>query len=118
MANVPKSDIGIKITKNSHTIPYLMFANDSMIFYKATRSAARNVQSILKNYYNVSGQVVNYHKSTIQFSKGMDKLQKLDILDILQVPTSKNFETYLGYKNIDYKRITETLLSSRRKLIV
>lgn len=69
MTNVPKSRLGIKVAKNGPTIPYLMFADDFMIFCRATKSAARNVKTILKNYCNVLGQLVNCHKSMVQFLK-------------------------------------------------
>lgn len=66
MANIPKSGIGIKIAKNIPIIPYFIIADECMIFYKATRSIARNVNTILKNYCNVFEQLVNYFKSMVQ----------------------------------------------------
>lgn len=46
MANVSKSRTGTETVKKGSVIPYLMFANDCMIFYKANRSTTRNVKTI------------------------------------------------------------------------
>lgn len=73
-----------------------------MIFCKATKFAARNVKDISENFCNISGQLVN--KSTVQFSKGIERKLKMDIVDILQVDISKSIGTYLGYRNINHKR--------------
>lgn len=66
MANISKSGIAIEVVKNGPIIHYLMFPDDCTIFYKANRSIAWNVKTVLKNNYNISGQVVNYHKPVVQ----------------------------------------------------
>lgn len=64
-----------------------------MIFYKVNKISTRGIKAILENYYNVSGQIVNYHISIFQFTKGTDNRKKHDIVDILQVPAS-TYGTY------------------------
>lgn len=76
MANPPKSGIGIKTAKNSHSISYLMFADACIIFCKANKASARNVKNRLENYCNVSCQLINFHKSTVQFSENTEKKVK------------------------------------------
>lgn len=76
MANVHKSGLGIKSLNMA--IQYLF----SICWWlynllKETKSAARNIQAILKHYCNVSGQLVNYHRSMIQFSKGIERGKSL-----------------------------------------
>lgn len=55
MLNVPKTGTGTKVAKNSPIIPYLMFANDCPIFYKANRKVARHVKTnprqLLQNFW-------------------------------------------------------------------
>lgn len=77
-----------------------MFAEDYMIFCKATKSAARNLTTILKNCCNVSCQLVNFYKPLLQFSEGIEKKQKLGIVVILQVLTSNSIVSYLCCKSI------------------
>lgn len=101
---IPKTGIGIKTVKNGYAIPYLMCADDRIIFYKASKVAARNIKENLHNYCMVSGQLVNFYKSLILFSKGVPKNVKLDIANILQILFSSSIGTYLGCRNIDRKR--------------
>lgn len=59
--------IGMKIIKDNSNISYWMFAGDCLIFCKATKWAAREMEHILKHYKKVLGQLINYHKFKIQF---------------------------------------------------
>lgn len=82
-----------------------MFADECIIFCKASRIAARNVKEVLHNYCMVSGQLINYHKSLVQFSKGSNRTTREIVTNILQIPQSNRLGTYLGCKNIDHKRM-------------
>lgn len=62
MANVRISGIGKEVSENCLLNPYLMFTDYCMISCKAKKTTARHVTTILKNYYNVLGQLVNNHK--------------------------------------------------------
>ncbi|CAM8880259.1 unnamed protein product [Rhodiola kirilowii] len=62
---------GIRICKNAPTITHLMFADDCLIFSKATREAVVGIKGLLKTYELVAGQKVNYSKSEIVFSKNV-----------------------------------------------
>lgn len=68
-------------------------------------SVARNVKTILESYYSVIGQLVNYHKLMVQFSKRNERRQKLGNRDILQIPTPSSIVTYLDFRSIDHKRL-------------
>lgn len=43
MTNVPKSGIGINVTKDGSKIPYLMFVDDCLIFYKTNKTTVQIV---------------------------------------------------------------------------
>lgn len=92
-ANILKSGIGIKVTRQGLSIPCLMFADDCLMFCKASKTAARNIRDIFQDNCKVSGQLVNYHKSMVQFSKGIQKCTKDEITDILQISSSHSLES-------------------------
>lgn len=100
-ASIPKTGVSIKIAENGPTIPYLMFADDFLIFFKTFKTVARKVKEIVRDYCKIYGQLENNHKSLVQFFKGIEKNFKVGITDILQIPSSNSIETYLGCKNID-----------------
>lgn len=93
-----------------------MFADDCMIFCKASKEAARNIKEILHNYCMVFGELVNFHKSLILFSKEVPKKVKLEIANILQIPSSSNIGTYHGCKNIDRKRTRDDFMHIKKKI--
>lgn len=81
-------------------IPYLIFADNCLIFCKA--KVSRHVKPI-ENYCKVSGQLVNFHKSVIQFSERTKKRKNDYVVNVLQTP-SPNSVGKLGCLNIDHKR--------------
>lgn len=66
-ANDPKSGIGIKISKNTENIPFLTFANDTMIFVKANKKSCAIIKNVTQEYCNMSGQLINYHETSGHF---------------------------------------------------
>lgn len=65
--------ICIKLTRNSPGIPYLIFVDDYIIFFEATKHAHKY---ILNYYCKVPSELVNYNKSKFQFLKGIHKVEK------------------------------------------
>lgn len=56
---------GIVVAENAPKISHLLFAYDSLLFFKANANAAKQIKSRLMDYCNASGQRINYDKSSI-----------------------------------------------------
>lgn len=82
-----------------------MFAARCIIFYGRTKQI-EEMPNTLDHYCKVSGQLVNYNKCKIQFSTGINNVEKREITEILQINSSNTIKTYVGCSNID-KRITK-----------
>lgn len=76
-SHIRESGIGFKIHPCTTTSPCLIFADDSLVFCKASTTTCQNFKNSLKEFCNLSGQLVNFHKSSIIFSKYVQPLQKL-----------------------------------------
>ena len=91
-----KSGIGIKLAPRADRIPCLFFADDSLLFCKATAQTAYHLKSILEVFCHQSGQLINLHKSLIVFSKNTPSLDKQHVQGVLNIPTSSALGKYLG----------------------
>ena len=69
LANTPKSGVGVRLSAHSPIIPYLFFADDSLLFCKTSTSACTNLKLVIDKFCQLSGQVINFHKSSIVTSK-------------------------------------------------
>lgn len=77
---------GVRVSRHSPWISHLLFADDCMIFTRASRRGAERVASILDDYNKGSGQLVNKQKSAIFFSPNCEQECKAEIQTVLQIP--------------------------------
>jgi hypothetical protein len=59
---------GIKVCPGAPMVSHLLFANDSLILFRAKEGDAQKLQEILNLYEVCSGQMINKDKSAIVFS--------------------------------------------------
>lgn len=69
----------------SYFISPVFFADDSILFAKASVQECSTVANIISIYERVSGQKVNYDITEISFSKGVNNHLRQEIVDILGV---------------------------------
>ena len=67
------------ICRGGPRISHLFFANDSVIFYRASTSNCGVIQNLLTLYEKASGKKVNGEKTALFFSKNMPLTKKSDI---------------------------------------
>jgi hypothetical protein len=87
---------GVKIAPGAPEITHLFFADDSLIFCRANKEETNNLKNIINKYQQASGQLVNYNKSELIFSKKVHQENKLAIQQILPMPVVDHFSKYLG----------------------
>lgn len=76
---------GVKIAATTPSVTNLCFANDTMIFSRALRYDAMELKGMLDRYAKASGQVINFEKSSLTFSRGMQPAEMDQIAHILGV---------------------------------
>jgi hypothetical protein len=73
-----------------------LFADDSLLFFKASEVQANKVKQVLELYASNTGQLINPGKCSIMFGDSCPVDQRVQVKNILQV-TQGTFETkYLG----------------------
>ena len=74
---------GISICRGCPMITHLFFANDSLLFCKASRQECQKLTDILELYEAASGQKINADKSLVFFSHNALSGLKNEVLEIL-----------------------------------
>lgn len=67
---------GIKVAPSAPSISHLVFADDSLLFFKVDRESVLEINDVLLLYCQASGQHINLDKSSIFFTKGQEVLIK------------------------------------------
>ena len=99
---------GIKIAHNCSPITHLLFADDLILFAKATSSEANILKSILDRYCYWLGQAINTSKSSIHFSKNTVPAVINNISSILPYKRTSISSKYLGLPQVGaFKDILE-----------
>lgn len=112
---------GFKFSSNI-SITHLLFADDGLVFTKASSEGCKNLKSIFDCYASASGQIFNYNKSFMFFSSNVQAGLVDNIKRIFQLNVVFKHEKYLclpsmvGRKKINFLndiklRILNKLLS-------
>ena len=87
---------GIKSSRSGPTVSHLFFADDSLVFFKATLASCEGVKTILAKFSRLSGEVINYHKSLIMFSPNTPPDCRQHMRSIVNTPSAESLGKYLG----------------------
>ena len=91
---------GISICRGSPSITHLLFADDSMIYCKASGQESKELQTILQKYEEAAGQRINTEKSSIFFSQNTDEDTKKEVREILGAMQDSKPKKYLGLPSL------------------
>ena len=76
---------GMKVVRACPSISHLLFAEDSLFFCKAQKEEYLTILRILKEFEVVSGQLINFQKSSIQFEHKIEESSSQKLRDILGI---------------------------------
>lgn len=87
---------GVSIATGCPKLNHLLFADDTMLFCKASKKNAESLKALLTVYESVSGQLINKQKSSIFFSKKTSQSTRSIVKAILEIDKEGGMGKYLG----------------------
>ncbi|XP_062028884.1 uncharacterized protein LOC133744870 [Rosa rugosa] len=107
---------GVRVCEGAPVIHHLLFAYDSLLFGVASEEECMHIKSVLKDYELVSGQLVNFSKSNIVFSKKVHLDLQHSLAASLGVEIVAKHEKYLGLPTYVGRSKTETFAFIKERL--
>ena len=87
---------GGSICRNGPRVSHLFFADDSVLFCRATKAECQIILDVLSIYEKGSGQKINKDKTCIFFSSNTEPELQTCIQQVLAVPGIRQYKKYLG----------------------
>lgn len=107
---------GIKISRTSPRITYLMYADDLVIYCKAKYEEVREVKACVDLYCQWSGQRINWEKSEVHFSSNVGRTTRTALSRVLNMKECAHEGKYLGSpfcrfrtKNTEFNYVVDKL---------
>jgi hypothetical protein len=108
---------GIKIARQSPPVSHLLFADDLMIFSKATDREANAIVHCLSTYSYWSGQKINRSKSSLFLSKNCRSSTISAMKSILNLTLIPSKAKYLGIPLFFHKSKKLTFVDIKNKIL-
>jgi hypothetical protein len=86
----------VKICRNAPGISHLLFADDSLLFFKATPQEAGRVKQVIEEYASSTGQLINPAKCSIFFGDSCPNATREAVKEVLHVQHEAFDAKYLG----------------------
>ncbi|KAL0405328.1 UNVERIFIED_CONTAM: hypothetical protein Slati_3846700 [Sesamum latifolium] len=91
---------GVAVSRSTHTVSHILFAEDTLIFCQATKEVLTRLQLILTSFEAASGLKINKHKSAMVFSKNVEEGVRFELVQVLGVVVVAKHDKYLGLPSV------------------
>jgi hypothetical protein len=107
---------GVKVCRRAPVISHLLFADDSLLFFRANVQQAERVKASLEKYCSGTGQLINVDKCSVLFNEKQDTTIIGDVKRCLNIHRVAFQAKYLGLPTLEgrmkddrFQAVTEKL---------
>lgn len=75
----------MKVARACPSISHMVFTDDSIFVCKAQKEECHTILKTLKEYLEISGQLINFQKSLNQFGHKFEESTRQELRDILGI---------------------------------
>ena len=97
-------------------VTHLFFADDSLLFCKASIQECQKLMAILDLYEATSGQKINEDKSSISFSQNTPSDLKAEVLEVMGPMKDSKHYKYLGLPSIICRSKTDVFAEVKERV--
>lgn len=108
---------GVKVARSAPAVSHLFFADDTILFTRATEKEAREIKQLITSYELASGQRINLNKTEITVSPNVPTEVKEKLRDILEVEAVEQHHKYLGLPTLIGKRKKEIFAGTVERIL-
>ena len=101
----------VAVSRGGPRFSHLLFADDVMLFCKASSSQVKMVLSTLNDFCMASGMKVNFDKSRVLCSKNVSRTRRDNFTNISSIRFTTNLGKYLGVP-LRHGRVSRSMFSS------
>lgn len=76
---------GLRVARKAPAVSHLFFADDCLFFFRANSLEAGVIREVFREYGEASGQKVNFDKTSIVFTRNVEREDKEAVCEILGV---------------------------------
>ena len=91
----------VKVCRRAPGISHLLFADDTMLFFEASKVQVEKVKEAIEQYGSATRQSLNYDKCSILFGKACPANVQAEVRSVLNVSSAVFEEKYLGLPTPD-----------------
>ena len=107
---------GVAICRDALSLSHLFFADDNLIFYKASLEECNSLQRVLKVYEEASGQQLNRANTSLFFSSNTNRSIQNEIKTRFGAQIIRQHEKYLGLPSLVGRNKRNTFKAMKEKL--
>ena len=103
---------GMAVSRHGPIVSHLFFADDSLLFYKASVEACEFLKEVLNVYGRASGQRLNEEKTGLFFSNNTNEMTRSSIQRVFGAPRNSNIGKYLELPSLvgrDKRKVFEDI---------